>query len=144
MQGVRGFLPLDDLKRHMGANFQAAPGKVLEVVVTQAPTPNNVVVTCDPGRVGSHVASDLPAGGLAGLLPGTCVNARVLHVLPSGLQVKFLDILEGSMPLPHALPVRARGWVGRMCTWYAADLYESPNCGRGPHPNADLLLGGSG
>ena len=53
---------------------------------------------------------ELPAGGLDGLLPGACVNARVLHVLPSGLLVKFLEVLEATLPLVHALPVSCQSY----------------------------------
>ena len=67
-------------------------------------------VTCDLARVADHVMQELPAGGLDGLLPGACVNARVLHVLPSGLLVKFLEVLEATLPLVHALPVSCQSY----------------------------------
>lgn len=58
-------------------------------------------------------------------------------MLPTGLQMKFLDVLEASVTLVHALPVRRTEALVRVaCTVagfasYARDWELGMNCGVG-------------
>lgn len=100
LQGIRGFLPSEDLP-----SPPPTPGQLIEVSITKVPTPKNVVATCDLEKLKSHVATEIPAGGLGGVLPGMCVNARVVQIVPGGLVVRYMEVMEGYIPLVHAVGV---------------------------------------